>query len=638
MKQTPKFVTKLFAAIDGYADIKAENDQKALNLSQVARAVIKPVIEQHTGVWMYEKNGEIFANFKLPEDAVNCAVAIQREMIGNTGLKLRIGIHTGDIKSGIGTGDIVASKIAGSAYLGGICISGKVYASVQNKTDVTAEYLEDVKPVGIEHSVRVYSLTVPGLSEPAAVATKNNHADNKSKKPSIAVLPFVNMSADPEQEYFCDGMAEGIINALSHIEDLHVIARTSSFQFPGKGYDIHEIGEKLHVDTILEGSVRKAGNKLRITAQLINVNDSYHIWSEKYDRELKDIFDIQDDISLAIVETLRGKLLKKEKVSAIKRHTDNLEAYELYLLGHYNTWNKMTEEGLKQAVDYFTQAIEKEPKYALAYAGIAEAYDIMIHMGHMPFEVTHQLIKNAVEKALEIDDTLAESHISRAIFNLHCDWDWHSMEYSLKRAIKLNPGNAIAHVFFAAYYLIMKQFDKSYEESRRALELDPQWHSVIFILSLSYHFVGKTDEAIEQCNKYIQMNPDYGTPYLSLGLLHGFQGNYDEAIAVLKKGTGLPDIKHYAEAWLAYTYGVSGKSEKAEEIINSVKGTHVRPFFLALIYAGMGKNDLVFEWFEKAFNKRDTMLPRITYLPEFDNFRSDPRFKTLLKKMNLPED
>ncbi len=209
MKQTPKFVTKLFAAIDGYADIKAENEQKALDLSQAARDAIKPVIEKHNGVWMYEKKGEIFANFKLPEDAVNCAVALQREMSDHPDVKLRIGIHTGDIKSGIGTGDIVASKIAGLASHGGICISGKVYASIQNKkTDVTAEYLKDVKPAGVEHAVSVYSLTVPGLHEPAAVASKNNHEDKQSTKPSIAVLSFVNMSADPEQEYFCDGMAE----------------------------------------------------------------------------------------------------------------------------------------------------------------------------------------------------------------------------------------------------------------------------------------------------------------------------------------------------------------------------------------------------------------------------------------------
>ena len=214
--------------MDGYAEIKAQSGQQALNLSQVARDIIKPIIEQHNGVWMHEKNGEIFANFKLPEDSVNCAVAIQKEMSDKPDLKLRIGIHTGDIKSGIGTGDIVASKIAGSAPLRGICISGKVYASIQNNTDITVEYIEDVKPAGVEHPVRVYALSGEGLNEPAAVDTKNNHADKQNIKPSIAVLPFVNMSADPEQEYFCDGMAEEIINALTHVEDLHVIARTSS--------------------------------------------------------------------------------------------------------------------------------------------------------------------------------------------------------------------------------------------------------------------------------------------------------------------------------------------------------------------------------------------------------------------------
>ncbi len=638
MKQTPKFVTKLFAAIDDYADIKAQDERQALTLSQTVRDTIKPIIEQHNGVWMHEKNGEIFANFKLPEDAVNCAVAIQREMGGKPVVNLRIGIHTGDIKSGIGTGDIVASKIAGSAALGGICISGKVYASIQDNKDITAEYIENVKVAGIEHPVRVYKLVGEGLNVTVEVDSTNPKTDSKQTKPSIAVLPFVNMSADPEQEYFCDGVTEEIINAITHVDGLKVIARTSAFAFKGKQEDIREIGKKLDVENLLEGSVRKAGKRLRITAQLIKVADGSHLWSEKYDRELEDVFAIQDEISLAIVDALKVKLIKKEKATVVKRHTDNLEAYELYLLGNYATWNKFTEEGLAQAVEYFNQAIEKEPQYALAYAGIAEAYDIMIHMGHMPFELTHQLIKDAVEKALNIDDKLAESHLSRAIFNLHCDWDWHSMEYSFKRAIKLNPGNAKAHVFFAVYYLIMKQFDKSYEEIMQARELDPLWLSMIFILSISFHFVGKTDEAIEQCKNYIRMNPDYGIPYLSLGILHGYKGNTDEAISVLKKGTELPDIKHYAESWLAYIYGVSGDSEKAGKIINSVKETHARPFFLALIYAGLGNNDLVFEWFEKAYISHDTMLPRITYLPEFDPIRSDPRFKALLKKMGLPED
>lgn len=251
MKQTPKFVTKLFAVIDGYGDIKIQNDQQALNLSHVTRDTIKPMIEHHNGVWMHEKNGEIFANFKLPEDAVKCAVAIQRKMSGYPDVKLLIGIHTGDIKSGIGTGDIVASGIAKMAAPGGVCISDKVYSAIQNKMDIKAEYIDDKNIEGIERHVRVYALIGEGLSVPASADSHDSQKHRKSTKPSIAVLPFVNMSADPEQEYFCDGIAETIIDALTHVEDLHVVARTSAFYFKGKDVKINDIGKELNVETIM---------------------------------------------------------------------------------------------------------------------------------------------------------------------------------------------------------------------------------------------------------------------------------------------------------------------------------------------------------------------------------------------------
>ena len=495
MKTKPKFVTKLFAAIDGYAEIKAQSEQQALDLSRSAREIVEPIIEHHNGVWMYERDGKLYSNFVKPEHAVNCAVSIQQSLHDESNLKLRIGIHTGDVKSGIGTGDMVASGIAEMTVPGGVCVSAKVYASIQNKVAVTAEFLVEAKLNGIERPVRVYALFGEGLADPARTATADEQAAVTKSKPSIAVLPFVNMSADPEQEYFCDGISEVIIDALTHVEDLHVVARTSAFMFKDNREDIREIGKKLNVASILEGSVQKAGNRLRISAQLVNIADGYHLWSEKYDRNIEDIFAIQDEISLAIVEALKVKLLKKEKAAIVKRHTDNYEAHSLYLLGrHY--WNFRTEEQMLKGLDYFRQAVDKDPDYALAYTGIADSYNTLAHHGFLyPYEA-YPKAKEAVTKALEIDDMLSEAHAALGFIRLYFDWDWIETEREYKQAFDLNTNYAFTHHCYALYLSSMGRLDESIAESRRAQELDPLAPIITLILGMRYCDVHHYDAAM----------------------------------------------------------------------------------------------------------------------------------------------
>jgi serine/threonine protein kinase/Tfp pilus assembly protein PilF len=291
-------------------------------------------------------------------------------------------------------------------------------------------------------------------------------------RPSIAVLPFTNLSADPDQEYFCDGMAEEIINALTHIEDLRVVARTSAFAFKGKSGDIREIGKQLEVESLLEGSVRKAGARVRITAQLVSVADGYHIWSEKFDREMEDIFDIQDEISLAIVDRLKVKLLGKNKAELTKRHTENLEAYQLYLKGRY-FWNRRTKGALKKAVGYFKQAIEKDPAYAFAHFGLADAYEILYSYGHVPLKEAYPNAKKAVLRALELDDSLAGAHTSLAEIKKTFENDPEGAEQEFKRAIELNPGYATAHHWYSILLGETGRFKEALEEGERALELEP---------------------------------------------------------------------------------------------------------------------------------------------------------------------
>jgi len=460
--------------------------------------------------------------------------------------------------------------------------------------------------------------------------------------PSVAVLPFANLSADEEQEYFCDGMAEEIINALTHVEGLHVVARTSAFSFRGKEIDIREIGKKLSVNTVVEGSVRKAGNKLRITAQLINVADGYHLWSDKYDRELEDIFAIQDEISLAIVDKLKVKLLGDEKVKLVKRHTDNQEAYNLYLKGRY-FWNRRTEEDLEKSIECFKRAIEKDPDYALAYTGLADSYITLPTYSSFPPEEAFPKAKEAALRALDIDNTLGEAYASLALIKLDYDWDWAGAEKQFKQAIELNPGYATAHHWYAIHLMYRARFDEAIKEIKTAQELDPLSLVINRVVGRVFYFARRWDQAIDALLKTIEMEPNCSWVHLHLGLVYLEKLMYKEALAEfhkekeLSRGGDVGDIILLSCLGLVHAkMGKRGEAEEAlDELIKRSKQAHVSPVGLALIYFALGKNDQGFEWLEKAYDDHDLGLRLIKVEPAFDSVRSDPRFAALLKKMGL---
>jgi serine/threonine protein kinase/tetratricopeptide (TPR) repeat protein len=412
-----------------------------------------------------------------------------------------------------------------------------------------------------------------------ALATEKSTGRGRAAehRPSIAVLPFTNLSADPDQEYFCDGMAEEIINALTHIESLRVVARTSAFAFKGKSIDIREIGRKLDVESLLEGSVRKAGSRVRITAQLINVADGYHIWSEKFDREMEDIFGIQDEISLAIVDSLRIKLLGKQKAGLTRHHTQNLDAYQLYLKGRY-FWNRRTRGALDKAASYFHQAIEKDPEYAFAYVGLADAYLILYIHGHIPVKEAYANAKKAVVRALELDNSLAAAHTSLAEIKKTFEDDPEGAERAFKRAIGLNPGYATAHHWYSILLSVTGRFTEAIEEGERALELDPlstiiklhvakmracawDWKGaeelyrqaleidpVNETILVNYSFflakVGRPDEAFSRCNQALELCPDSTwVKSYHMRLLY-YTMEFDKAIEVGRELLGQPRFLH----------------------------------------------------------------------------------------------
>jgi serine/threonine protein kinase/pimeloyl-ACP methyl ester carboxylesterase/Tfp pilus assembly protein PilF len=462
----------------------------------------------------------------------------------------------------------------------------------------------------------------------------------QEKSPSIAVLPFVNMSADPEQEYFCDGLSEELINGLTQIKDLKVIARTSAFSFKGEKADVQEIGRKLKVRTVLEGSVRKSGNRVRITAQLVDTSRGHHIWSERYDRNLDDIFAIQDEITLAIIDKLKPRLLGEEKARLAKqRQTVDVDVYNLYLRGRH-FWNRRSEEGIRRAIECFTEAIETAPDYAPAYSGLADCHIVMSVYTFLSPKETYPKARVAALKALEIDDSLAEAHASLAAIYALFDWDWENAEKRFKRAIALNPGYATGHQYYALHLAIVRRSSEAVVEIEQALQLDPFSLGINVVNGTILQMAGHYDRAIEAMRKTVELDPGFAAAYLTLGGAYFSKGMYKESLSVLEKAEKLP-LENRAKLLIASAYATTGRTDEARSILKELLELREKQYlpaaYLALVYLALGEIDKGFAWLNNAYEERDMFLLVIFSNPQavLAGLRSDPRFIKLLKKMNL---
>lgn len=406
-----------------------------------------------------------------------------------------------------------------------------------------------------------------------------------SEGPSIAVLPFVDMSADKDQDYFCDGITEELINALAQVQGLRVVARTSAFEFKGKGRDIRRIGEQLNVGTVLEGSVRKAGDRLRVTAQLNNVADGYHLWSETYDRELKDVFAIQEEIAQAIVKRL--KLAGDQKQPRIRSYSEDLDAYDQYLRGRQQL-NTMAAEGVKLALDRFQQTLVRAPAYAPAYAATAEAYYWLAMRSGMPPKDAYPKAREAAQKALALDDGLAEAHSSLAAVLYSYDWDWKGAEREFRRALALSPNQAAIHFIYGRYLTSMARLDEALHEMRRAEDLDPlslpvkNHAGTVLLLRQEY------DQSIELYRQMISLDPGFYMAYSEMGLSLLRKHKNREAMEAFAKGWDLSGHRDpMALAWLGNAAGITGDRAKAEVLLPDLqrlsKERYVRPAFMAFI-------------------------------------------------------
>jgi serine/threonine protein kinase/tetratricopeptide (TPR) repeat protein len=458
---------------------------------------------------------------------------------------------------------------------------------------------------------------------------------------SIAVLPFEDMSPEKDQEYFCDGIAEELINVLSHIKDLHVVARTTAFSFKGTKQDLREVGRKLNVNTVLEGSIRKAGNRLRITAQLIDVVNGYHLWSEKFDKEMGDIFAIQDEISIGIVENLKLKLLPGEKATIEKRYGRDPEAYNLYLRGLY-FYNKATPEGFEKGLKYFQEAIDKDASFALPYTAVAMVFLLygMLGFGLPPTEILAKS-KAALTKALELDDGLAEAHFIAGGIAHNIEWDWKAAENHFEKALTLNPGMAICRAYYAWFQTAMGRFDEAIKQIKKAQEIDPLT-PLYYAMGAGIHGpAGKIDEGIDQFHKAIELEPNFALAYMHGGRLYFAKGMIAEARSAFEKALRLVPYWDVPEVALGMIYDPQGEKEKAEKLLEDLierkKRMHVSSSVIAMLAYQLGQQEKAFDFLEMAFEDRDSFMSYLQVFPEFAQLRSDARIKPLLQRMNFPE-
>jgi adenylate cyclase len=492
----------------------------------------------------------------------------------------------------------------------------------------------------------IFDITAKGIkkTEPAKLTKEKEESSTHDKittrfENSIAVLPFEDMSPHKDQEYFCDGMSEELINALTHVEKLKVIARTSAFAYKGKQKDMREIGKKLGVETLLEGSIRKDGKRLRITAQLIKASDGSHIWSEAYNRELKDVFAIQEELSLSIVDNLKVKLLGEERKAMLNRHTDDLEAFDTYLMATY--WMRMgTPEGISKAFGFYEHLIKKHPNNPMGYIGLASVNIIGSFFANFPPNEIYPKSKELLNTALNLDDNIGEVHAWLGLVELFYNWNWDLAEDKIKQALELAPNSATTHEKYSYYFRFRKQYDAAIAEAERALELDPVSIPLKTTVAETYFYAHQFDKAIDKYRSILTMAPDYSTAHY--GLAHAYEGKsmFHEAIKEYEKAVDLSDGTPLEVSSLAGCYYMIGEKEQAEKLYNNLlkrtKTEYIPPVYIYSYHMIREDYDQAFEWLEKAIDEHDSALLSLNICPtKGHRIPDEPRFKELWRKMGL---
>ncbi len=637
-------------------------------------------------------DGMALVFFDDPQAPIECGMEIAAALKSHPEIGLRIGIHSGPVNAVVdvsdranvaGAGIDMAQRVMDCGDAGHILLSKRV-ADDLAPFPRWNPHLHDLGECEVKHGrkislVNFYTDAIgnPNLPRkcraqrpPAARAapsrsmiligslvllialligfvkfsrpTPNRPAVATANAKSIAVLPFENLSHDPDNAYFADGIQEEILTRLSKIADLKVISRTSTQRYKGTPTNLLEIAKQLGVAHILEGTVQKAADQVRVNVQLINAQADSHLWAEKFDRNLADIFAVESEIATKIADTLQAKLTGSEKQAIAARPTENSEAHQLYLKGRYFL-SRRTEEGLKKSVEFFNQAIDKDSGYALAYSGLADSNMYLLKLAFLrglSRKESYERAKAAATKALELDDNLAEAHTSLALVKMEYEWEWASSEGEFKRAIQLNPGFAEAHHQYSHYLTAMGRSSESLAESLRALELDPL--SLVLNGHLAWHYLyaRQYDQAIQQCQKTAELDRNYPETADFRGLAYEQKGMYREAIAELQMAVNLSGNSPHIKAELGHAYAIAGETTPALDILDELKResteTHISSYDIAVIYIGLGRKDQALEALENAYQERSEWLRYVKVDPRLDPLRGDPRFEKLANQVLPP--
>jgi TolB-like protein/Flp pilus assembly protein TadD len=632
----------MFTDMVGYTALMQEDEKKAKLNRDRHRRILQEAVTSHQGkILQYYGDGTL-SIFNSAIEAVDCAIQIQRKLQEEPKIPLRIGMHTGDIvydDEGIyGDGVNVASRIEGLATSGSVLISGKLFDDIKNHHAFSSTSMGTFHLKNVKKPIEVYAVTNEGLAVPTHKEIKEKPLD---KVKTLAVLPFENMSPDPENEYFSDGITEELLNVLAQEEGLRVTARTSSFAFKGRHEDIKIIGRQLGAKTILEGSVRKAGNRVRITAQLINTSDGYHLWSETFDRQLDDIFAIQDEIAHKITNRLREKLtLDQDQITMVRPPTRNIDAYNLYLKGLFHT-NRWTVEDSEIAIKSFQRAIDKEPDFALAWCGLSGIHIYLGASGKRPREQVYPKAKEYALKAVELDDQLAEAHSTMASSYFYYDWDWNNALKSFEKAIDLNPSYANAYLLKALVLIIRGETDNAIETMKKSLLLDPLYAPGYFAYASILGMAGRFQEALEQYDRLAEIAPYFPDALCSKGNIYRFLGKHKKAKALFDQAIHIPGSEAFACASLGTWYADKNQPDKVEEYLarlkdleESLAGQSVMAS-TALLYAALDKPDEMFKYFSKSVESKEYFALYLRGFQVMLPYHSDPRFVELLRKMGL---
>jgi adenylate cyclase len=627
----------MFTDMVDYTALTQKNETAALELLEYHRRRLRPLLSKHSGREIKTIGDAFLVEFSSALEAARCAFEIQ-EMFHEYNvsspldrtIRLRIGIHVGDVihsqNDVYGDAVNIASRIEPVAEPEGICITDQVYDQIRNKFEFPIVKVSGVALKNVSTPVEIYKIILPWEKQ---VSTQE-----ESGLCRLAVLPLTNISQDSSDEYFADGLTEELISTISKIGRLCIISRTSVMRFKNTTKSIEEISRDLKVGTLLEGSVRKANNRVRISVQLIDAKNDQHLWSESYDRELKDIFEIQADIAQSVAHALELKLLSEEKEEVEKRGTADIEAFTFYLQGR-KYWNERSKSSLEKAIDSFMRAIEKDPNYALAYVGIANCYVVSLDYGYMKPSEAAVKIKEYAKRALELDPTLSEAHAALASAFSQM-WKWKDAEREFKTSLELNPNYSTAHQWYAIHLMSLDKNDMAIEELTKALRLDPLSLIINTDLGIAHFRAHEYEKAIEQLNKTLKIEPKFPVAHSWLGTIYAETSRLPEAIKEFEIASQFEKGHLWANCYTAAAMALSGDTSKAkeelEELLRVSKSEYAAPTCFAVIYSAIGETDLAIEWLGKVYDEKMNMMVDTLESVFFKNVKSDPRYMAILEK------